>query len=233
MQKLLKMNKIKTISKLIKDVKEFPKKSITLGGDETGKRLFDNFTSKHPKLFLVKKKTIGVALVDKSEFASPEVYLKSVNGKNSAAYYSRKAAAAGCTFMQIDANKHVDEIHEIHLSAASRQGRKMDATYEEKIVDYPVDDNNLYFAVCKDNKVVAYLWIVKTGDLMLMNRIMGHTDFLDFGVMYLLVTAFVQHAFSLPATYIMYDTLLGGGDGLKLFKKRCGFKPYRVKWILS
>jgi hypothetical protein len=109
----------------------------------------------------------------------------------------------------------------------------MDATYQEKITDYPINAHNLYFGIFKDEKLVAYLWIVTSGELMLMNRIMGHSDFLDFGIMYLLVTSFVQSSFSMPAKVIMYDTLLGGGDGLKMFKKRCGFKAYRAKWSLE
>ena len=30
--------------------------------------------------------------------------------------------------------------------------------------------------------------------------------------------------------YFMYDTFFGGTDGIKLYKKRHQFKPYKVKW---
>lgn len=227
------INRLKKITKIIREVKNLPVKKITLGADEAGKKLYANFNSRHPRFFLIRKKTIGVALVDKRDFDSPEAYLKSVNGKNSAAYFSRKAAAAGCTFEQIDANFYADEIHAIHMSAESRQGRKLDASYYSKITAYPSNDNNQYFGIKKEGQLVAYVWIVKSGDLMMMSRIMGHSDFLDFGVMYLLVTSFIQFSFQLSPKIVMYDTLLGGGDGLKLFKKRCGFQPYRVKWNIA
>jgi hypothetical protein len=31
--------------------------------------------------------------------------------------------------------------------------------------------------------------------------------------------------------YIMYDTFFGASDGLKRFKKKLGFKPYKVRWV--
>ena len=222
--------KFRNITRLVREVRNFPIKTVTLGSDPDGKNLYASFNSRHPKLFLVKKKTIGVALIDKLNFPSAEAYLKSVNGKNSAAYFSRKAVGAGCHFEEIDPTIHAEGIHEIHLSQGSRQGREMDDSYKTKITDYPVNDHNAYYGVFKDDKLVAYLWIVKSGELMLMNRIMGHSNFLDHGIMYLLVTSFVQLSYGLKQTVIMYDTLLGGTDGLKMFKKRCGFKPYRVKW---
>lgn len=223
--------KIKDIPKTIQEIRSFPIKKVILGIDEDGKRLYSSFNSRHPKFPLVRKKTIGLALIDKRDFESSETYLKSVNGKNSAAYFSRKAAKNECVFKSINANDFVDEIDAIHISAGQRQGRSIDASYLDKITEYPADEHNLYFGVFKDEKLVAYLWIVRSGELLLMNRIMGHNDFLDLGIMYLLVTSFVQAAFEISSPVIMYDTLLGGGDGLKLFKKRCGFKPYRVKWI--
>jgi hypothetical protein len=29
----------------------------------------------------------------------------------------------------------------------------------------------------------------------------------------------------------MYDTYIGAGAGMRTFKERCGFQPYRVKWV--
>ena len=33
--------------------------------------------------------------------------------------------------------------------------------------------------------------------------------------------------------WIMYDTFFGASDGLKYFKERLGFKPYKVNWRLG
>ena len=31
--------------------------------------------------------------------------------------------------------------------------------------------------------------------------------------------------------YIMYDTFFGASEGLKKFKEKLGYKPYKVRWI--
>ena len=107
----------------------------------------------------------------------------------------------------------------------------MDESYKKKI-DFPINDRNQYFGIFKENKLAAYLWIVKTGQLALMNRILGNADDLDSGMMYLLTTTFIADCIDKPneIKYAMYDTIFGAKDGLLLFKKRCGFKPYIVVW---
>ena len=50
--------------------------------------------------------------------------------------------------------------------------------------------------------------------------------------MYLLCTETVKVLFNnyKNCNYLMYDTFFGATDGLKLFKKRIGFEPYKVSW---
>lgn len=227
------INKIKYYYNLYKSISRFSKLEIYLDNDITGKGLFNSFSKRHPKLFLIRRKTIGVAIINKNDFKSADEYLKSVNGKNSAAYYARKAKNSGNEFKEINPNEFADAIHEIHCSSGERQGKKIDVAYHKKFENYPINSNNIYYGVFNKEKLVAYLWIVKSGDLMLMNRIMGHSEFLGQGIMYLLVTEFLTNSFLFNEKYIMYDTILGGGEGLKLFKKRCGFNPYKVKWRLN
>ncbi len=219
------------IIKTIKEVSKLPRVSISLDVSLEGKRIYKSFTSKHPKYLLIKNKTIGVALIKTDSFKKPEDYTQSVNGKNSAAYFSRKAGRNGFLFQEINLNDYQKDIAEINQSASNRQGREMDDSYKKEI-DYPINKNNIYFGIFKDNKLTVYLWVVKTGELCILNRILGHSDFLDAGIMYLLVTSYVEYAIqnSNSTKYIMYDTFFGASDGLKLFKKRCGFQPYLVTW---
>jgi hypothetical protein len=83
--------------------------------------------------------------------------------------------------------------------------------------------------------MVAYLWVVKSGELAVLSRLLGHADHLSNGVMYLLITSYIeQELFKLhDVRFVMYDTFFGAGDGLKLFKTRCGFRPYKVKWFMK
>ena len=228
-------NKIRKAIRIIKEVKDLPAVKIYLDQSETGKKLFGAFTARHPKLKIVGNKTLGVELVRLGDFINEEAYTSSVNGKNSAAYFSRKAARANYVFREIDPNKFIDEIFAINNSASERQGREMDESYKVKMNSYPVDKYNQYFGVFKEENLVAYLWVVKSGELVVLNRLLAHADHLNAGVMYLLVTSYISHAIisEKELKYVMYDTFFGASEGLKMFKKRCGFIPHRVKWEIK
>ncbi len=226
---------LKKINKLFSAVKEASRlktAEILLDNSALGKTLYRSFTARHPKYLIIRKKTTGVALIRLGDFENGDTYLRSVSGKNSAAYFSRKAAKAGYTFAPIDPNQMNDEILSINNSASSRQGKEMDESYKKKIPHYPADKHNSYFGILHENKLVAYLWVVRSGELAILNRILGHAGHLDAGIMYLMVTSFATGLLKEPdgIKYIMYDTFLGATDGLKMFKKRCGFVPYNVKW---
>ena len=223
---------IQRIRQVVKEVSGLQRLSIVLDKSETGKRLYRAFTKPHPRLLLVKNKSLGVGIIALDEFATAGDYLKSVNGKNSAAYFTRKAARAGYTFLSINPNEMHEAIMKVNTSAGSRQGRAMDESYTKKMLQYPVDAHNLYFAVMKNGELAAYLWVVRSGELAVLNRLLGHAAHLEHGIMYMLVTGFVEQELvnRTGTRFIMYDTFFGASEGLRLFKTRCGFKPYRVKW---
>lgn len=216
---------------IIGEIVKLPIVSVVLDHSEEGHRLFRAFTRLHPRYLIFRQKTIGVALIKLNDFENAEAFTQSVNGKNSAAYFSRKATRAGYTFRSINPNEMAEAIFEINSSAGSRQGREMDASYKSKL-NYPMNENNLYFGVFKDNLLVSYLWVVKSGELALLNRLLGHADHLNNGIMYQMVTSYAEQELREKGRtrFVMYDTFFGAGDGLKMFKTRCGFNPYRVKW---
>lgn len=226
---------MKSILNLVKEIKSLPLVSIQLSADgKEGKKLYKVFNKRHPRFPLVKHKSLGVGLLLLDSYSNSEDYMKKVNGKNSAAYFSRKALRSEFEFKQINPNNYVDDIHAIHMSANVRQGIALSDSYFEKITSYVVDNENTYYGVLKDNTLVAYAWCLNSGELCLFNRIMGHQEHLNAGVMYLLVTSIVRDLCDTKkAKFLMYDTMLGASDGLKMFKKRCGFKPFRVKWKLK
>jgi hypothetical protein len=226
------INKLRNI---FAEISALPALKVRLDNTDTGKRLYGNFTKRHPKYFIFKQKTIGVGLVCLNDFQDSNAYTQSVNGKNSAAYFSRKALRAGYLFKEIDPEKHRLAILEINRSASSRQGRSMDESYTTDLIQYPKDSHNAYFGVFQENVMVAYLWVVKSGELAVLSRLLGHADHLSNGVMYLLITSYIeQELIKLhDVRFVMYDTFFGAGDGLKLFKTRCGFRPYKVKWLMK
>jgi hypothetical protein len=224
-----------SLLQLIGEVLRLPRVKIRLGSDPVGQRLFRAFNKPHPRFKFIKNKSIGVALLDLTEFASSDAFLEKVNGKNSAAYFSRKAQRAGYDFRWIDPDYYADDIQAIHLSTDQRQGIPLDKAYHETIRHYPTDESNAYFGVFKEDRLTAYLWVVRSGDLVLMNRIMGHAAHLKEGVMYLLVTSFIVHEIGNVhrGRMLMYDTMLGATSGLRMFKERFGFRAMYVKWEIA
>jgi hypothetical protein len=180
---------------------------------------------------LVKFKSLGVALISLREFQQPDDYLKTVSGKNSAAYFSRKAERAGYRLEEFNAAQFQQEIIRIHLSADTRQGKELPDNYRNEI-DYPQNAYNRYMGVFKGEDLVGYLWLIRSGDVAVINRIMGHQDHLKEGIMYFLVTETISRLIRNNENniHLMYDTYFGASDGLKMFKRRLGFKPYRVTW---
>lgn len=223
---------MRRLLKILREISHLPKVRIELGNEPADAALFYSFSRRHPRLFIIGNKTIGVGLIDCRRFNTVEEYTASVNGKNSAAYFSRKAIRSGYRFDEIDAIKYSSAIHDIHLSSTIRQGIPMAAAYQRELKNYPMDHRNQYFGIFKENKLVAYLWIVRSGQVVIINRIMGHVDYLKEGVMYLLVTSFVEQELSSVRSnqFIMYDTIFGASAGLRMFKERCGFIPMHVTW---
>lgn len=224
---------MKGLKQLI-EVLNMPKIGIVLGGQVEDHETYHYFTGKHPKMPFIGRKTIGVGLIPLYHYSTSHNYNEAVNGKNSAAYFSRKAQRSGYSFSEFNPNHFINEIHDIHFSSSKRQGMEMDHAYKKKIIRYPIDNRNSYYAVFKDANLVTYLWTLRTGELLLIKRIMGHSAYLKYGVMYMLVTSVIKLKIDEndeELKYIMYDTMLGASDGLRMFKERCGFQSYRVKWI--
>ncbi len=93
-----------------------------------------------------------------------------------------------------------------------------------------------------DGRVRAYVDLITAGEVAIMSRILGHAQHLSNGIMYLLVESIVDYLIAqknkrgLPL-WLMYDTFglrsaFGGrGEGIRYFKQRLGFRPYRVRWV--
>lgn len=224
---------IKKLFKVIYEIVNLPKLTIRLDNSLTGTHLYSSFNKIHPRYIIFKQKTNGVALINLNDFIDSADFLKTVNGKNSAAYFSRKAIRLGYVLKPIDINYYIKEVLQINNSVETRQGKKMESSYQN-MNDYLVNDSNLYFGVFMGDVLLAYLWVVKSGELAILNRLLGHHDYLKDGIMYFMILSYIEHEFKLKGRtrYIMYDTFFGASDGLKLFKNRCGFKAYKVKWTL-
>ena len=102
--------------KLIYKIVKLPLLKITLDNSLEGRRIHSSFNKIHSRYLFIKQKSIGIALIKLRDFNNAEDYIKSVNGKNSAAYFSRKAVKAGYGFKSIEINNLTNEIFEINNS---------------------------------------------------------------------------------------------------------------------
>ena len=92
------------------------------------------------------------------------------------------------------------------------------------------------FGVVDSNGVLkAYLCVRICGEVACMERLLGHADALEDGVMYLVVSGVVEWLIQERAVtgrpqWLMYDMFPGALPGLRTFKHVIGCRPYRVSW---
>lgn len=195
--------------------------------------IYKNFTRRHPRYPLIKNKTMGIALIDLSNFKNSAEYLATVKKKDYAAYHGKIARRRGYSVKRINRNDFVHEIYEIHTSLDSRQGRPMDSPYLTLQTVYDeAPPFQCYGVFNREGRLMGYCSFGQFGNFAATERILGHKN--NDGFMYLLMLEIVCRLIDHGALrFFMYDTFMGAQPGLKNFKKRIGFQPYRVSYTLN
>lgn len=209
------------------------KVTISLGNSEDGSRIRNAFNHRSWKRLFIPSKKYNCSVIDLSVFTDFDAYLKTVKGKNSADYFRRRSMKLGYEWRAFDPNQYIDAIFNINTSSGARQGREMDANYKQKVAHWPNDANNIWIGVFNaDGNLFSYVWLVFANELILTNRILGNAALLKDNIMYLNILGAIEYIFDKRKNaYLMYDTFGRKPNGLVLFKKRIGFKPYTVKFI--
>lgn len=217
---------------VIKEMFSLPEVTINMWGECYEQYRY--FTSPHPKYKLIQNKKWGVALLQ-----LPDTYDEFMRGKARQALRtnSKNAVKNGFSFVRFSPAEHLDEILEINSSLNERQGRAMDSSYLSKdaLLEFIHDEPEIYGVLNRHNELKAYTHILICGDVMIFSRLLGHGEDLDKGVMYLLIGEVMREMIAYRnlhgyPSWAMYDTFFGASPGLKYFKERLGFKPYKVKW---
>lgn len=148
-----------------------------------------------------------------------------------------RAERLGYRFAEIEAHDHADDIFAINTSLDERQGRPMSAGYRERPSVSPDPEYACprhavrRYGVLSGRRLVAYLWLYRAGDLGLVSSILGHGDYLDDGIMYLLMQGCIER--EIPhGGFLVYNRHDSGTEGLRFYKERCGFDPAEVAWAL-
>ncbi len=192
---------------------------------------YANFTRPHPRYKVFRNKAMGIALVDIAGFGNAASYLDTVRQRGHAGPQSRKALARGYRLRRIDRNAHLDELHAIHTSCAERQGRPIDDAYL-RMRHYPEQPHcACYGAFDAGGRLAAYCNVARFGNFVATDQLMGYKN--GDGAMYLLlahiICALIEER---QVAWFMYDSYLGAQPGLRDFKRRLGFRPYRVRYSL-
>lgn len=220
---------------------KMPRVTICLGDINTHvvKNWYKIFNRKIPIITFTTNRRIAVSCLPIMNFANAEEYINTVKGKNSADYYRRKALKKGYTFILLNRNNYIDDMYEINTSAEFRQKKRMTEAYRKKIQNYIDEENNEYYGIIDmKGKLVAYAYIVYFLEAAYIYKIIGHKKNLDDGIMYLLgvslISVMIEQMRSVrpDLKYALYDSFLTNTAGLALYKKRFGFKPYKIDWTV-
>lgn len=193
---------------------------------------FELFNRPHARFPLMKNKTMGIALIDLSNFKNSTEYLATVRKKDYAGHHARQARKRGYTVRRINRNEHIAEIYRINTSAQSRQGRPMDTPYLTLQTEYsdaaPTQSYGVFNAA---GILMGYCCFGVYGNFAATDRLLGIKT--ADGAMYLLLLEIICMLIDRgQVDYFMYDTFLGAQPGLKSFKRRIGFQPFRVKYSI-
>jgi hypothetical protein len=222
------------IPRVIGEMRRLPRVTIRMSGGTEARRLYRSFTRRHPRYWVVPSKSWGVGLLK-----LPEQFSEYARGREMQAVRTNrsKAVASGFRVEKVPAVEYAADVYDVNESMSERQGRVMEDSYLDRarVQAYCERTGDLYGVLNRDGRLRAYTQVVVAGEVALLNRLLGHGDDLDKGIMYLCLTEIVRtmcearRDSGLPL-WLMYDTFIGAEPGLRYFKERLGFKPYKVNW---
>jgi len=189
------------------------------------------FTRPHPRYKLVGNKALGVALVDIAGFGNAASYLDTVRQRGHAGPQSRKAAARGYVVRRIERDAYLADIHALHTACAGQQGAA-----QEQAAPVPQPDGLDTQSACHgvfdaDGRLAAYCQTASFGNFAATGRLMGYRK--GDGAMYLLLSSIICELIEdRRVAWFMFGNYVDVRPGLRDFKRRLGFHPYRVRYAI-
>ena len=150
-----------------------------------------------------------------------------------------RAASRGYRAHELTRERWEDDIYAINTSTDWRQGRPMSPGYREfqKFSRLPKYACPRHAIRCtgvwtSGSTLVAYLVMIRAGELALVSQILGHADHLENEVMWLLFEHALEREIAAdPEALVVYNRHDSGTDGLRWFKERLGFEAVPVEWL--
>ncbi len=109
----------------------------------------------------------------------------------------------------------------------------MDLSYQTRQTDFDDAPPLRCFGVFRpDGQLVGYCSFGIYGNFAATDKLLGIKN--KDGAMYLLLVEVVSFLIGQRGVeFFMYDTYLGAREGLQSFKRRVGFRPYRVRYAIA
>lgn len=216
--------------------------NINLGNSKSKriKEWYQMLNERHPVFGKYSANTIGLSLIDLTNFHSFSDYERSVKGKDYVSVKYSRCKNKGYSFGSIDRNQYINDIFDINNSADTRQGKKMNKSYVEKMNRYESEEFTEYYGVFnKEGKLVSYIHLLFANEVVFIFKLLGHDLYLKDNIMYLMIFDTIELIFKRKAEveynikYIIYDSFFTNSEGLAFFKKRFRFSPYAVNWLMD
>lgn len=211
-----------------------PRVRIEMSGDERCRLLYETFTQRHRRWRFLQNKAWGVAALRVPD--DFDAYYGDPRRSHLRKQVNR-ARRAGYTFGQFEPLEHLPEIMSIHRSSGQRQGRPMHPDYldEAKVREFFNASDEVFGVFDSRGMVRAYRGLRTCGPVACGERVLGHADHLDRGIMYLLFAELIRglcaaRVASGQPDWLVYDMFSGASPGMRQFKQWIGFEPYRVSW---
>lgn len=214
-----------------------PPVHIRMWGGPEARHVFASSSRSRGKVPLLRKRTFGMALMPLPQNLAdpfPGPAFKSLRRRH------RRAQQLGYTFAAFGGSSHLEQVLAIHNSAPERQGFPMAASYTDRgtVKRYLEASRSLYGVFNREGVLCAYCDWPVAGEGAMSVRIIGDHRLLQDGIMYFLVWEMALHFARQRANtgyprWMTYASYLGGRREMRIFKKECGFRPYRVicQWL--
>lgn len=151
-----------------------------------------------------------------------------------------RASRMDYSFAEVDYSLFSDDIFAVNTSRDQRQGRPMSDGYTVRRQHGRLSADQTRcprhrtytYGVLHRGHLRAYTTIHRSGDLAMVSMVLGHGDYLDDGIMFLLFQGVVEAQAGLGG-FFFYNVHSSGKDGLRWMKERLGFRPADIVWSLS
>ncbi len=221
---------------VVQAYRSLPTVEIRMWGGVPERRVFERFVRRHPLFPVVGRKELGVALI-----AIPErpCALFEGHARRHLRFRARRARDAGYTFGPIDPLAELESIRSVNCSAETRQGGRLPEVYSDRtlLARWAAQPGSHFGVRLPSGTLAAYAYVRHVGEVAILDTLLGHAEALPDGVMYLLARETLAALAATPPStrpgWVMYDTWIGASEGLRTFKQRIGFEPYRVRWRWS